>query len=170
MYSFVDKDGRLHFTNVPADPRYKEVPGYDAVRNAAVHGRYGKFIMDAAERYRLDPELIRAIIKVESSFNPYAVSEKGAMGLMQLMPETAKEMQVGTPFEAKENIMGGSRYLRKMLNLFDGDLRLGLAAYNAGPNKVMENGAIPKIPETEQYVKKVMQEYDRIRVNALARQ
>jgi soluble lytic murein transglycosylase-like protein len=170
MYSFVDKAGRLHFTNVPADPRYKEVPGYDAVRNAAVHGRYGKFIMDAAERYRLDPELIRAIIKVESSFNPYAVSEKGAMGLMQLMPETAKEMQVGTPFEAKENIMGGSRYLRKMLNLFDGDLRLGLAAYNAGPNKVMENGAIPKIPETEQYVKKVMQEYDRIRVNALARQ
>jgi soluble lytic murein transglycosylase-like protein len=170
MYSFVDKDGRLHFTNVPADPRYKEVPGYDAVRNAAVQGRYGKFIMDAAERYRLDPELIRAIIKVESSFNPYAVSEKGAMGLMQLMPETAKEMQVGTPFEAKENIMGGSRYLRKMLNLFDGDLRLGLAAYNAGPNKVMENGAIPKIPETEQYVKKVMQEYDRIRVNALARQ
>jgi soluble lytic murein transglycosylase-like protein len=170
MYSFVDKDGRLHFTNVPADPRYREVPGYDALRSAAAHGRYGKFIMDAAERYRLDPELIRAIIKVESSFNPYAVSEKGAMGLMQLMPETAKEMEVETPFEAKENIMGGSRYLRKMLNLFDGDLRLGLAAYNAGPNKVMEKGAIPKIPETEQYVKKVMQEYDRIRVNALARQ
>jgi soluble lytic murein transglycosylase len=170
MYSFVDNEGRLHFTNVPADQRYREVPGYEALRRTAVHGRYGKFIKDAAERYSLDPELIKAVIKVESSYNPFAVSEKGAMGLMQLMPETAKEMQVGTPFEAKENIMGGSRYLRKMLNLFEGDLELGLAAYNAGPNKVLQNGTIPKIPETEQYVKKVMQEYDRTRINALARE
>jgi soluble lytic murein transglycosylase-like protein len=92
------------------------------------------------------------------------------MGLMQLMPRTAEEMQVRSPFEAKENIMGGSRYLRKMLNLFDGDLRLGLAAYNAGPNRILENGIIPKIPETEKYVKKVMQEYGRSRVNALARE
>jgi soluble lytic murein transglycosylase-like protein len=136
----------------------------------AIYGRYGKFIRTASERYGLDPELIRAIIKVESSFNPYAVSEKGAMGLMQLMPETAEEMQVGEPFEAKENIMGGSRYLRKLLNMFDGDLRLGLAAYNAGPNKVLKNRSIPKIPETEQYVKKVMREYGRTRANAMARQ
>jgi soluble lytic murein transglycosylase len=170
MYSYVDQYGRLHFTNVPADPRYREVPGYDAIRKAAVYGRYGKFIRTASERYGLDPELIRAIIKVESSFNPYAVSEKGAMGLMQLMPETAEEMQVGEPFEAKENIMGGSRYLRKLLNMFDGDLRLGLAAYNAGPTKVLKNRSIPKIPETEQYVKKVMREYGRSRANAMASQ
>ncbi|MGB5882801.1 MAG: lytic transglycosylase domain-containing protein, partial [Desulfobulbales bacterium] len=139
-------------------------------RSTVVYGRYGQFINDAATRYGLDPELIKAVIKVESSFNPYAVSEKGAMGLMQLMPRTAEEMQVRSPFEAKENIMGGSRYLRKMLNLFDGDLRLGLAAYNAGPNRILENGIIPKIPETEKYVKKVMQEYGRSRVNALARE
>ena len=170
MYSFVDQDGKLHFSNVPADPRYKELPGYEEQRSTFVYGRYGQFINDAAKRYGLDPELIKAVIKVESSFNPYAVSEKGAMGLMQLMPRTAEEMQVRSPFEAKENIMGGSRYLRKMLNLFDGDLRLGLAAYNAGPNRILENGIIPKIPETEKYVKKVMQEYGRSRVNALARE
>jgi soluble lytic murein transglycosylase len=170
MYSFVDQNGKLHFSNVPADPRYREVPGYDEQRSAVVYGRYGQFIKDAAARYGLDPELITAVIKVESSFNPNAVSEKGAMGLMQLMPQTAREMQVGAPFEAEENIMGGSRYLRKMLNLFDGNLRLGLAAYNAGPNRVLKNGIIPKIPETEQYVKKVMQEYGRNRANILARE
>ena len=170
MYSFVDQDGKLHFTNVPGDPRYREVSGYDSLRSAAVNGRYGKFIQDAAERYSLDPELIKAIIKIESSFNPFALSEKGAMGLMQLMPETAREMQVSAPYEAEENIMGGSRYLRRMLNLFDGDLLLGLAAYNAGPSKVLENRTIPKIPETEEYVKKVMREYGRTRANALARE
>jgi len=170
MYSFVDQYGRLHFSNVPADPRFKEVPGYESLRHAAAPGRYGKFIRSAAERFRLDPELIKAIIKVESSFDPYAVSEKGAMGLMQLMPETAKEMKVGAPFEAEENIMGGSRYLRKLLDLFDGDLQLGLAAYNAGPTRVMASGTIPKISETQQYVEKVMREYGRGRINGMATQ
>ena len=159
MYSYVDEYGGLHFTNVPADPRYQVVPGYDALHGAAVYGRYGHIIRTAAERFDLDPELIRAVIKVESRFNPYAVSEKGAMGLMQLMPETAAEMDVESPFEAEQNIMGGSRYLKKLLNLFDGDLRLGLAAYNAGPSRVMTGNSIPRIPETEQYVEKVLYEY-----------
>ena len=170
MYSYVDEFGRLHFTNVPADPRYKKDPGFDAIQKTAVQGRYGKFIRTAAERYSLDPELIRAIIKVESSFNPFAVSEKGAMGLMQLMPGTAEEMHVREPFEAEDNIMGGSKYLRKMLNLFEGDLQLGLAAYNAGPNRVLENGRIPRIPETEQYVVKVLREYGKVKASSLARQ
>lgn len=170
IYSYVDQFGRLHFTNVPADPKYREIPGYDAIRNAAVKGRYGQIIRKAAERYSLDTELIRAIIKVESGFNPYAVSGKGAMGLMQLMPETAKEMEVASPFEARDNIMGGSRYLRKLLNLFDDDVRLGLAAYNAGPNKVLKNGRIPKIPETKQYVEKVLHEYGKNRAGSIARQ
>ncbi len=170
MYSFVDQHGQLHFSNVPADPRYKVVPGYDSVKETAGQGRYGHLIRKAAKAFGLDPELIRAIIKVESSFNPYAVSQKGAMGLMQLMPETAKEMEVSSPFEAGENIMGGSRYLRKMLNLFDGDLRLGLAAYNAGPNKVLAKNGVPNIPETQQYIEKVMREYGRIRLNNMARQ
>ena len=171
MYSFVDENGTLHFTNVPADPRYREVPGYEALRNAAVHGRYWEHIRTAAERYSLDPELISAMIKIESDFNPYAVSEKGAMGLMQLMPDTAEEMEVRSPFEAESNIMGGSRYLRKLLDLFEGDLHLGLAAYNAGPNRVLANGSsIPKIPETEQYVEKVMREYGRTRALGMVRQ
>ena len=170
MYSFVDEYGRLHITNVPVDPRYREVPGYEALWNASANGRYSKFISAAAKRYSLDPELIKAIIKVESSYNPNAVSAKGAMGLMQLMPETAKEMKVTAPFKAEENIMGGSRYLRKLLNLFEGDLRLGLAAYNAGPSRVLAKGVIPKIPETRNYVKKVLHEYSRTRSNAMASQ
>jgi len=131
--------------------------------------QYSSFINAAAKRYSLAPELIQAIIKIESSFNPFAISERGAMGLMQLMPETAKEMNVESPFEAEENIMGGSRYLRKLHDLFAGDLQLVLAAYNAGPNRILENNhRIPRIPETEEYVKKVLQEYGRIRENALA--
>ncbi|MGW8161943.1 MAG: lytic transglycosylase domain-containing protein [Desulfobulbales bacterium] len=165
MYSFIDQQGRLHFTNVPADPRYREVAGYTGVRNAAVHGRYGEHIRKAADRYNLDPELIKAIIEVESHFNTSAVSDKGAMGLMQIMPDTAREMEVEAPFEAEANIMGGSRYLRKMLDLFAGDLRLGLAAYNAGPGKVLGKGAIPPIPETEQYVERVLRQYGRSGVN-----
>ena len=170
MYSYVDEFGRLHFTNVPADPRYKKDPGFEAIRKTAIQGRFGQFIRSAADHYRLDPELIRAVIKVESSFNPFAVSEKGAMGLMQLMPGTAEEMQVAEPFEAEDNIMGGSRYLRKMLNLFEGDLKLSLAAYNAGPNKVLEYGRIPRIPETEQYVEKVLFEYGKNRTGSAVRQ
>ncbi|MFC1837161.1 transglycosylase SLT domain-containing protein [Thermodesulfobacteriota bacterium] len=170
IYSYVDQSGVMHFTNVPGDPRYKELPGLDAIRRVAIKGRFGHFIKQAADQYSLDPELIRAIIKVESGFNPSAVSEKGAMGLMQLMPETAEEMQVYEPFEAGENIMGGSRYLRKMLNLFDGDLKLSLAAYNAGPNRVLKKRRIPKIPETEQYVKKVLHEYGKNRAGSLASQ
>ena len=170
IYSYVDQFGRLHFTNVPADPQYSEVPGYDAIRKSAVKGQYGQIIRTAAERYSLDSELIRAIIKVESDFNPYAVSGKGAMGLMQLMPETADEMDVESPFKARDNILGGSRYLRKLLNQFDGDLRLGLAAYNAGPSRVLENRRVPKIRETEQYVKKVLREYGKNRASSLAAQ
>lgn len=170
IYSYVDQFGRLHFTNVPADPKYREVPGYDDIQKSAVKGKYGQIIRTAAERYSLDSELIRAIIKVESDFNPYAISGKGAMGLMQLMPETAKEMDVVSPFEARDNIMGGSRYLRKLLNRFDGDLRLGLAAYNAGPNRVLQYGGVPEIPETRYYVDKVLREYGKNRASSLAAQ
>ena len=168
IYSYVDQFGRLHFTNVPADPKYREVPGFDATRKSADKGRYGQIIRTAAEEFGLDSELIRAIIKVESNFDPYAVSGKGAMGLMQLMPETAREMDVASPFKARDNIMGGSRYLRKLLNRFDGDLRLGLAAYNAGPNRVIEYGGVPEIPETRHYVDKVLREYGKNRAGSLA--
>jgi len=168
MYSFVDQDGRLHFTNVPADPRYKEVRSFASRRPASAPEGYSRIILAAAERYKLDPELIKAIIRVESSYNPGAVSGKGAMGLMQLMPGTAADMNVRAPFEAEENIMGGSRYLRQLLDLFEGDLRLGLAAYNAGPARVLEKRAVPQIPETEAYVERVLLEYGRSRGNIMA--
>jgi soluble lytic murein transglycosylase len=159
LYSYVDKSGRLHFTNVPADPKYRQVPGYAKIRRSARSARYNKFIQTAAQQYKLDPELVRAVIDVESDFDPYAVSQKGAMGLMQLMPGTAKEMRVAAPFEPQDNIMGGSRYLRQLIDLFDGDLRLALAAYNAGPTIVLAKGTIPSIPETENYVKRVLRKY-----------
>jgi soluble lytic murein transglycosylase len=170
MYSYVDESGRLHFTNVPGDPRYREVPGYKQVRRAAARARFNPFIQAAAKQYRLDPDLIRAIIKVESDFNPYAVSKKGAMGLMQLMPDTAQEMDVVSSFEPSDNIRGGSRYLRKLVDLFDGDLRLVLAAYNAGPNRVLAHNRIPRIAETEKYVKRVLREYGNNQKNRLASQ
>jgi soluble lytic murein transglycosylase len=92
------------------------------------------------------------------------------MGLMQLMPGTAKDMEVESPFEAEDNIMGGSRYLRKLLDVFDGNLQLGLAAYNAGPNRILPSGDIPDIPETREYVKRVLQEYDRMKTFSIAGQ
>ena len=171
MYSYRDESGRLHFTNVPADPRYKEIPGFIRVRKLVGQVRYTTLINTAARRYNLVPELIQAIITVESGYNPFAISDKGAMGLMQLMPETAREMNVASPFEPEDNIMGGSRYLRKLHDLFAGDLRLVLAAYNAGPNRVVENGhRVPRIPETEQYVEKVLREYSKLKATTMASQ
>ena len=170
LYSFVDGSGKLYFTNVPGDPRFREVPGYEKVRKAAARSRYNQYIQTAAKRYRLDPDLIRAVIKVESGFDPHAISQKGAMGLMQLMPATAKEMDVTAPFEPQANIHGGSRYLRKLINLFDGDLRLVLAAYNAGPTRVLANNRVPRIAETEKYVKRVLREYGNNQKNGLASQ
>lgn len=159
MYSYVDQHGRMHFTNVPADPRYREVPGFEAIRGASAGGRYGSFIRTAAERYSLDPELIRAIIKVESDFNPYAVSEKGAMGLMQLMPATAAELGVFNPFDPWSNIDAGTRYLKRLITKFDGNIHLALAAYNAGPTVVAKNNAVPPYAETHKYIKKVFDRY-----------
>lgn len=113
-----------------------------------------QWIEEAAGLYSLDPDLIRAIIEVESGGDPNAVSPKGAQGLMQLMPETSLLLGVENPFDPRENILGGARYLRDMLNEF-GSLKLALAAYNAGPSAVRAYGEIPPYPETESYVRLV---------------
>lgn len=165
MYSFVDQDGKLHFSNVPADPRYKELPGYEGQRSTVVYGRYGQFINDAATRYGLDPELIKAVIKVESSFNPYAVSEKGAMGLMQLMPLTAKQYKVMNVFDPRQNIQGGVKYLVDLIKLYNGDTKHVLAAYNAGQEAIKKYGGIPPYRETKNYIKKVMAAYNNPKIS-----
>ncbi|MDH3744575.1 MAG: lytic transglycosylase domain-containing protein [Acidobacteriota bacterium] len=116
-------------------------------------------VAQQAKSQRLDTELVRAVIRVESDFDTAALSHKGAMGLMQLMPETASELAVENPYDPEQNLRGGTRYLRRMLDTFGGRLELALAAYNAGPQAVRRFGGIPPYPETQAYVEKVMRIY-----------
>src|SRR5436190_969756 len=112
-------------------------------------------IDQAASRHNVDPGLVRAVIKVESNFNPNAVSRKGAMGLMQLMPFTARELKVSNPFDPEQNVDAGVRHLKHLLDNFGGDVRLTLAAYNAGAGAVARNSGIPPYSETRSYVKRI---------------
>jgi len=116
---------------------------------------YDDIVADAAKLYDLDPHMIRAVMQTESGFNAMAVSPVGALGLMQLMPAVAAELGVTDPLDPRQNIMGGSRYLRQLLDAHRGNIRLALASYNAGPGNVAKYGAIPPFKETQNYVKKV---------------
>jgi soluble lytic murein transglycosylase-like protein len=160
LYSFVDKDGMIYFTNIPAEGRTKI--SLSLKRNPSVTSSSEKIesiILTVSERYSVDPNLIRAIIKVESNFNPNAISPKGALGLMQLMPETAKEMAVSNPFNPEENIVGGVKFFNKLLQLFNRDIRLALAAYNAGPGRVVIKNKVPLVEETETYILRIVESY-----------
>jgi soluble lytic murein transglycosylase len=169
IYVYVDENGVSHYTNVPTGNHYKPMhfgrvnPPRSAGNrgNTARHNQvaYDHHIREAALGQMLDPLLIKAIIKAESDFNPYAVSARGAQGLMQLMPETARDMNVRDPFDAAQNITGGTRYFRSLLNQYEGDLSLSLAAYNAGPGRVAKKGPLPRIVETRDYVRKVIRYY-----------
>lgn len=123
-------------------------------------------IQQLATEARMDPALIHAVIRAESGFDRFARSHKGAEGLMQLMPGTAREMGVSNSFVAEENIRGGIGYLRRMLDLFSGNTRLALAAYNAGPEVVMTHGGIPPWRETRQYVARVLRYRDELRISS----
>ncbi len=179
LFSYLDADGVIHLTNVPTDTRYRRV-----MRTSDVAGVYRpspravpaagdgagprtgdaaweEHIRQAAGRYHLPVALLRAVMAVESNFNPRAVSEKGAIGLMQLMPQTAREMYVGDVWDPVQNIEGGARYLRMLANQYGGDMLRTLAAYNAGPEAVRRaRGGLPDIPETREYVRKVVALYE----------
>jgi hypothetical protein len=123
------------------------------------HNRYDSWIREGARLYRLPEELIRAVIKCESDFDPRVVSPVGAQGLMQMMPATALRMQVRDAFDPRENILGGSRYLRVLANMFNGDLEMTVAGYNAGEGAVLRYQGIPPYPETQGYVTCVVSHY-----------
>jgi soluble lytic murein transglycosylase-like protein len=181
IYRYVDADGAVHFTNVPQDSRFKvylkekrkpdpvtdtlasEIRYYDEKERA----RYAKPIQDAARATRLEPALIHAVISAESGYNPFARSRKGAAGLMQLMPETAKRYGVKNRLDPAQNISGGARYLRDLIRMFNNDLQLAIAAYNAGENAVVRAGnRIPPFQETMIYVPRVMSYYKKYRTTS----
>jgi soluble lytic murein transglycosylase-like protein len=150
IYKYVDQNGVVHFTNTPTSGNFKLYMKERRSRTGV-----GDIIRHYASAFHLDSALVRAVIKVESDFNPRAVSPKGALGIMQLLPETAREMNVSDPLDVEENIRGGSRYLRQMLDRFKGNLDLALAAYNAGPGAVTDHDGVPPFAETRDYVQKV---------------
>ena len=163
FYTFVDDRGVTHFTNLPPrDARYQPMKVRDpyarALEAAPKHWAYDGLIGDTAREQRVQPALVKAVIAAESSFDPAAVSRKGAQGLMQLMPETARHLGVDDPMEPTDNVRGGTRYLRRMLDRY-GDLSRALAAYNAGPRAVDRYGGIPPYRETQDYVNRVLTYY-----------
>ncbi len=173
IYKYVDEDGTVCFTDSPPKDKRavkiisekrgsyttKRGPTKNAVTSPIrkVSGRqYEDLVHRFAEQYYIDPNLIKAVITAESNWDPFAVSKKGAMGLMQLMPHTASALNVRNPYDPEENIRAGIRYLKYLLDKFNGDLILAIAAYNAGPSVVERFGSVPPISETLQYVKKVL--------------
>lgn len=169
IYICQEENGNKHFTNLPESGNCVPFQRKPAVAYSAAvpkkwgglsgHSAYDQYISQYGERYKIDPNLIKAVIRAESDFNRNAVSHRGAKGLMQLMPETARELNVRDPFNPDQNIDGGTRYLRYLLQTFEGDLTLALAAYNAGPSLVKRVQRVPRIPETVAYVKRVLAYY-----------
>lgn len=158
MYMYTDEAGVVVFTDLP-NRKAVNLKQYNKKRVSLSSADYQEIIRRSAERYGLDHKLINAVVRVESNFDEYAISRQGALGLMQLMPSTASQLGVYNPFSPEQNIDGGVRYLKDLIERFDGDLRLALAAYNAGPTAVEKYGDVPPIPETQNYLKKISSHY-----------
>jgi len=167
IYQYMDDRGVVHFSDVPIDERFHPrvnlrtfgaaLSSIHKPKSPKNHGFDG-LIYRAAKTNRIEPELVKAVIAAESNFQPEAVSRVGAQGLMQLMPQTASELGVKKPFRARDNVDGGARYLRKMLDRY-GDVTRALAAYNAGPEAVDRYQGVPPYSETQAYVKRVLDYY-----------
>lgn len=165
VYLYEDDEGNRCFTNiVPRTSNYRVIirerkpfsPSYST-------DRYDEHIREASRTYGLSMPLLKAVIKAESDFDPQAVSKKGAKGLMQIMPSNFERLGINDPFDPRESIMGGALHLRRLLDRFGGDIRLALAAYNAGVESVERSEGIPPFPETEDYVRKVIGFYELFR-------
>lgn len=169
IYKYVDAEGVIHLTNVPTQTgvKYTLIMREKRVLLDRKLGenisQYDELIIKASGKYNVEPALVKAIIKAESNFNHRAVSRKGAKGLMQLMPATASYLQVRDSFHPENNIEGGVKYVRYLLNFFNGNLPLALAAYNAGENAVLRYGGIPPYRETQTYVTRVLSYLDRFK-------
>jgi len=154
----VHRPGR-HYEKVISEPLAQGGP----VKAQMITGRpYAEVVATAARLHNLPPALLHAVIKAESGYNPKARSRAGAVGLMQLMPDTAREMGVQDRLDPEDNVQGGARYLKQMLTLFDNDITLAVAAYNAGPDAVLRRGAVPPFAETRRYVPTVLREYRKL--------
>lgn len=161
IYRYKDERGVWHFSNIKSDPRFRifmRTPSYNKSGKQYIRD-YDLAITKASQRFRVEPSLIKAVIRAESDFDQKAISHKGAQGLMQLMPETAYEMEVEDPFNPEENILGGTKYLSLMIERFRNNLHMALAAYNAGPERVEEYRGIPPFPETQTFVERVLKYY-----------
>jgi soluble lytic murein transglycosylase-like protein len=163
IYMYIDANGVMHFTNAPTSNEH-EYKVYikektSVSRNFYSTNQFDHFISDAAEQTGVDLHLLKAMIKAESDFDPRAVSRKGAMGLMQIMPENFKMLDLENPFDPWENIKAGARYFQQLYKRFNGQLALSLAAYNAGPTAVDQYKSIPPYQETEEYVRRVLRYY-----------
>ncbi len=168
VYKYVSADGSVYYTDEPKKGyRYKliiKTPAKKALKKrnilAVKKKKYSALISQAASKYQLDEKLLHAVIQTESAYNPHAVSPKGAVGLMQLMPATAKRYGVKNRKDARQNIDGGARYLKDLLKMFNSNLKLAVASYNAGEGAVIKyKNKIPPYPETQNYVKQVLALY-----------
>jgi hypothetical protein len=172
IFEYVDAAGVAHYTNVPGGSkgwrrvqfegrksRALKTPAAERDRSVERYSRYDAHLAEAARLYQLPVALLRAVLHVESDYDPNVVSVDGAMGLMQLMPFTAREMGVDDPFDPRQNILGGARFLRILANQWRGDLVLTVASYNAGPGAVERYRGVPPYGETRRYVNRVLQRY-----------
>lgn len=160
VYQYIDAQGVIALTNVPSDARYRRIDrSANPVHHLLSEAELEPTILRFSNRYQVPPALIRAVIKAESDFNARAVSRAGAVGLMQLMPQTAVRLDVKDLYDPEANIEGGTKYLRFLLDKFRGNLPLALAAYNAGEHVVDRYHTLPPIEETQRYVRKVLKYY-----------
>jgi soluble lytic murein transglycosylase-like protein len=168
IYGYVDDSGTYHFTNmIPIGKKFRVVIS-EKIKSIMVKNpdntSYDNLILQHATTHGIDPLLVKAVMKTESNFNPRAMSHKGARGLMQLMPDTARFMNVDDPFDPEDNIKGGTRYLKYLDETFGGNLELMLAAYNAGPGRVIEYKMnIPPYEETKTYIQRVKTYYNKLK-------